>query len=90
MHLHGVLSRPLFLLTFFSTLATKLTKYMAPSLENGIIQSGQALPTGGMDPLIPLGLALVCDTALRGICLIGQWHWSEQRIVFLTIGIHAN
>lgn len=35
----------------FSTLATKLTKYMASSLENGIIQFGQAFHMGGMDPV---------------------------------------
>ena len=34
----------------FSTLATKLTKYMASSLENEIIRSGQALHMGRMGP----------------------------------------
>lgn len=38
---------------------------MAFTLENGISQSGQALPMGGMDLPIPLSLALARETTLR-------------------------
>jgi len=55
---------------------------MASALENEIIQPGQALHMGEMDPAIPLSPDFDLRYWLEKIYLIGGWHWSEQRVVF--------
>jgi hypothetical protein len=45
---------------------------------------------GEMDPAIPLSPDFDLRNWLEKDLLIGGWQWSEQRVVFLTISIHAS